>query len=170
MSGIDEGHYLAQNQLAADSLTTGVKVWRKLQTWLTIATQDFADYKDDSIKILSQAEFWTLLCMMPSEAEQVSRFKKLTKEQENLVLQAIKIPGNYVEGVILCEAFKPSLVRFVPPALGLALGQTDGKEKAARRDLMKSLKISELEAVHIIAEQIKKSRRAYALGELGESQ
>ena len=109
---IDEGHYIAQNDHAAKSVTVGTKVWRKLSIWLTIATQDFADFTAAAKKILAQAEFWILLSMTPSEAKVVAQFKDLTDEQTHMIKQAKKSPGKYVEGVLLSEAMKPALLRF----------------------------------------------------------
>ena len=159
---VDEGHYLAKNKLAAVSFTTGVKVWRKLNTWLTIATQSFDDFTMESRDILNQAEFWILLSMTAGDAAKVANFKDLTEEQRRLILQSEIVSGNYVEGVVLSESFRPALVRFVPPALAFALAQTDGKEKTHRRNLMTKHSITELEAAYEVAEEIKAKRRAYA--------
>ena len=43
----------------------------------------------------------------------------------------------------------------------LALGQTDGKEKEHRADLMRKHGISELDAALMVAEEIETARRAY---------
>ena len=53
------------------------------------------------------------------------------------------------------------MVRFVPPSLMLALGQTDGKEKEARYRLMREHGISELDAALMIADHIEQARRKY---------
>ena len=53
------------------------------------------------------------------------------------------------------------MVRFVPPSLMLALGQTDGKEKEARYRLMREKDIEELDAALLIAEEIEKNRRKF---------
>ena len=102
--------------------------------------------------------------MTPSEAKVVAQFKDLTDEQTHMIKQAKKSPGKYVEGVLLSEAMKPALLRFVPPSLALSLGQTDGKEIKARKKLMDKNGITRVQAAEMIGEQIKTSRRAYAAG------
>lgn len=51
------------------------------------------------------------------------------------------------------------LFRIVPPALCLALGQSEKEEKTARFKLMQQHNITELEAAAMIGEMIAKGRR-----------
>jgi hypothetical protein len=72
---------------------------------------------------------------------------------------ARKQKGAYTEGVILSDRVT-SLFRVVMPALPLVLAGTDDDEKAARRQIMAQHGITELQAVHWIAAQIKQQRMA----------
>jgi hypothetical protein len=60
--------------------------------------------------------------------------------------------------VVLSPAIK-ALFRNVPPALALALAQTEQDEKADRADLMREHGCDELEAALMIAERIAAKRR-----------
>ena len=53
-----------------------------------------------------------------------------------------------------------ALFRVVPPALNLALAQTEKHERVPRADLMRERGISELEAAYVIAERIRARRGA----------
>jgi len=88
----------------------------------------------------------------------------LFAEEQRLLTMALKEPGRYVEGVLLSEKCPPALLRFVQPPLALALAQTEGEEKNRRQRLMQEHRISELDAVLKIADEIATRRRRYAEG------
>jgi len=67
--------------------------------------------------------------------------------------------------VLLSEKYPPALLRFVPPALALALAQTEGDEKSRRFRLMQDQGISELDAALQVAAHINAQRRRYRLEE-----
>jgi conjugative transfer ATPase len=157
----DEAHYIAKTPLLVQGFIVGTKVWRKLHTWLLFATQDFSDASELAKQILSQAEFWVLLSMGAHEARQVARFRDMSAEEQRLLTLALKDPGHYVEGVLLSERHAPALLRFVPPALALALAQTEGAEKNQRLRLMNEHHISELDAAIQIAEDLTQRRRQH---------
>ncbi len=161
----DEAHYISKTPLTVKGFIVGTKVWRKLHTWLIFATQDFSDASDLAQQILSQAEFWFLLSMGAEEARQVARFRDLTAEEQRLLTLALKEPGRFVEGVLLSEKYAPALLRFVPPALALALAQTEGDEKNRRLQLMREHGISELDAALRVADRIAERRRRHRLEE-----
>ena len=161
----DEAHYIAKTPLTVKGFIVGTKVWRKLHTWLIFATQDFSDASDLAQQILSQAEFWFLLSMGAEEARQVARFRDLTAEEQRLLTMALKEPGRFVEGVLLSEKYAPALLRFVPPALALALAQTEGDEKNHRLRLMREHGLSELDAALRVADEIADRRRHHRLEE-----
>ncbi|MBK8185643.1 MAG: conjugative transfer ATPase [Candidatus Competibacteraceae bacterium] len=163
----DEAHYISKTELTVKGFIVGTKVWRKLHTWLTFATQDFSDTSDLARQILSQAEFWVLLSMGADESRKIAHFRDLSAEEQHLITMALKEPGHYVEGVLFSEKCAPALLRFVLPALALALAQTDGEEKNRRQQLMKEHGISELAAVFKVADEITARRRQYALEEEG---
>ena len=62
-----------------------------------------------------------------------------------LLASARKEPGKYVEGVVLSDDFQ-SLFRNVPPALSLALANTEKHEKVERQQIKERLSCSEYEA------------------------
>lgn len=162
----DEAHYISKTPLTVNGFIVGTKVWRKLHTWLTFATQDFSDASGLAKQILSQAEFWVLLSMGANEAKQVARFRDMTAEEEHLLTMALKEPGHYVEGVLLSEKYPPALLRFVPPALALALAQTEGDEKSHRLRLMREHGIGELDAALLVAREIEDRRRSHRREEM----
>lgn len=162
----DEGHYISKTPLTVKGFIVGTKVWRKLHTWLIFATQDFSDFSEEARQILSQAEFWFLLSMGAAEARQVAQFRDLTAEERHLLTLPLKEPGRFVEGVMLAEKYPPALLRFVPPALALALAHTEGDEKNRRLQLMDAHGLTEeLDAALWVARAIVTERRQHRLEE-----
>ncbi|MDX5297863.1 MAG: conjugative transfer ATPase, partial [Gammaproteobacteria bacterium] len=160
----DEGHIITTNPLLAPYVVKLTKMWRKLGTWLWIATQNMRDFPDASEKMLSMMEWWVLLTMPQDEIDQIARFRKLTAEQRDLMLSTRKEPGKFVEGVVLADKVQ-ALFRNVVPPIALALAMTENEEKAERGRLMKQFGISELEAAERIAAQIEQARRDAVPGE-----
>jgi len=155
----DEGHITTTNPLIAPIVTNMTKMARKLGLWFWLATQNLSDFKDSARKMLSNMEWWITMSTGRDEVEQISRFKDLTKDQELLLLAARKEPGKYTEGVVMSDNLL-SLFRNVPPAIAMALAQTEGHEKTERKRLMDEHGISELDAAYMIADQMRKSRKA----------
>ena len=159
---IDEAHLWAKIRLLMGGLVTGAKVFRKLGCWLNVITQDISDFADtDAQKILGNAEFWWLMRLDEKEIRQAGTVLNLSDEARHLIQFLRKEERRFVEGVSLSEKFDSAMVRFVPPSLMLALGQTDGKEKEARYRLMREHGISELDAALMIADHIEQARRKY---------
>ncbi|MCY4274900.1 MAG: conjugative transfer ATPase [Gammaproteobacteria bacterium] len=156
---IDEAHVTTTNPLLADYLTRGSKMWRKWGLWLWLATQSLSDFPNDTRKILSMAEFWFCLSMPKEEIDEVGRFRHLSDEDVRLLSEARKSPGRYSEGVLL-SGRPPMLFRNVPPAIALALAQTEEAEVTQRKRIMEEENLdSEIEAVEWIAEKIREARR-----------
>lgn len=156
---IDEAHLTTTNPLLAEYLTRGSKMWRKWGLWLWLATQSLSDFPDTARKILSMAEFWFCLSLPAEEIGQVRRFRTLSEEDALLLAEARKSPGRYSEGVLL-SGRPPMLFRNVPPAIAMALAQTEETEVAARMRVMEEQGLKdELEAVEVIAERIREARR-----------
>ena len=149
----DEGHIITTNPLLGPKIAKGTKMWRKLQIWFWLATQNMEDFPGSMSRVLSMCEWWILLTMEKAEVEQIARFKTLTKEQRLMVESARKEPPKYTEGVIL-SAGKQMLFRNVPPPLAIALAMTEGHEKAERRRLMDEHNCSEMEAAVHVARRI----------------
>lgn len=157
----DEGHLTTTNPLISPIITNMNKMARKLNLWFWLATQNLADFKDASAKMLSNMEWWITMSTTADEVQQISRFKDLSDDQKSLLLAARKEKGKYTEGVVMSDKLL-SLFRNVPPAISMALAQTDPDEKEARRDLMLERGITnELDAALIIAELMADSRREF---------
>ena len=107
--------------------------------------------------MLNMIEWWLCLSMPKDEVDQIARFRNLTEEQRQMLLSARKEPGKYTEGVVLTESFQ-ALFRNVPPAITLALAQTEKEEKAARAEIMRETGCTEVEAAVRIAAQIERQR------------
>jgi conjugative transfer ATPase len=159
----DEGHAITTNPTLAKPFVFGAKTWRKLDIWLNQSTQNLEDYPDESKKMLSLAEWWYCLNMDIKEIQDLTRFKRLTEEEKDLIESARKEKGKYTEGVVLSDNVN-SLFRVVMPALPLALAGTDSDEKSARRQIMDERDCTELEAAYVMADRIKESRSTPAAG------
>ncbi|MEZ9545982.1 MULTISPECIES: conjugative transfer ATPase [Vibrio] len=158
----DEGHLTASNELLAPYAVKIVKMWRKLRAWFWLATQDLADFPAIARKMLNNAEWWVMLNMPEDELTNLSGFKKLTEAEKNLIRSMQSEKHKYKEGVVTGQDGK-LMQRFtvVPPALYLALGETDGEAKERRAALMKAHSISELDAALMKAKEIEQARRDY---------
>ena len=153
----DEWHVIAKNPVLIKPFVFGVKTWRKLGVWLTQATQNLDDYPDEAAVMLNLAEWWICLVMPTKEIADLSRFRRLSKEEQELLESASKEPGKYIEGVVMSDTVT-SLFRVVMPGLALALAQTDNDEKVRRREIMREHDVSELEAAMMIANEIDEAR------------
>lgn len=149
----DEGHVVLTHPLLANYVVKITKMWRKFGAWYWIATQNLADFPDQSKRMLNMIEWWLCLAMPKDEIDQVGRFRELTPGQRALLDSTRKEPGKYVEGVMLSDEHQ-ALFRNVPPALSLALAMTEKHEKAERREIMDRTGCSEYEAACEVAERI----------------
>ena len=153
----DEGHLITTNELLGPKIAKGTKMWRKLDTWFWLATQNLKDFPGSMERVLSMCEYWMLLTMDKAEIEEVSRFRQLTREQRLMMESARKEPPKYTEGVLI-SADGQVLFRNVPPALPIALAMTEGHEKAHRKRLMDEHGCSEMEAAFMVARQLEEKR------------
>ena len=149
----DEGHVILTHPLLASYVVKITKMWRKYGAWFWIATQNLADFPEQSKRMLNMIEWWLCLTMPKDEIDQLARFRDLTPAQRLLLLSAKKEPGKYVEGVVLSDDFQ-SLFRNVPPAMSLALAMTEKHEKARRREIMDRQSCSEYEAACVVAREL----------------
>ncbi len=154
---IDEAHILLQNPLISPYINRISAMWRTFGAWLWIATQSIRQFPDSAKELLNQPEWWYCLSMDEDEIAQIERFKSLSDPQRDLLRQARKAPGQYTEGTLISPRLI-TLFRNVPPALALALSQTEKNEKAARAKLMKLRNISEIEAAYLLAESVRTQR------------
>ncbi len=153
----DEGHLITTNELLGPKIAKGTKMWRKLNIWFWLATQNLQDFPDTMDRVLSMCEYWMLLTMDRSEIEQVTRFRSLSDEQRKLMESARKEPPKYTEGVLI-TATGQLLFRNVPPALPIALAMTEGHEKAHRKRLMQQHGCTEMDAARMVARELAKAR------------
>ena len=158
----DEAHLISTNPLLAPYAVKIVKMWRKLNAWFWLSTQDIADFPDIAKKMLNNAEWWMLLNMSEDELGNLTQFKKLSEEEKNLIRSMTSEKHKFKEGVIigqdgtLCQRF-----RIVPPPLDLALGETDGEEKEKTQAFRKAHGVGELEAALMKAKEIEQARAQY---------
>jgi conjugative transfer ATPase len=158
----DEAHLISTNPLLAPYATKIVKMWRKLNAWFWLATQDLEDFPDSSRKMLNNAEWWVLLNMGEDELNTLMQFKKLSDEQADLIRSMCSEKHKFKEGVVMGKD-DTLLSRFtiVPPALYLALGETDGEAKKKRADFMAEHHCSALDAALLKAQEIEQHREAF---------
>lgn len=97
----DEGHLITTNELLGPKIAKGTKMWRKLNIWFWLATQNLKDFPDSMDRVLSMCEYWMLLTMDKAEIEEVARFRSLTAEQRLMMESARKEPPKYTEGVLI---------------------------------------------------------------------
>ena len=158
----DEGHVITTNPIAAAyKVLISKLIGRRMGFWLWDATQNLEDYPNESEKMLSMFEWWVCLFVGAKELEHLKRFKTLTEDEASMVTSARKQSGKYTEGCILADNVVGQF-RNVPPALCLALAQTEKEEKTPRAELMAEHKCTELEAAAMIAEQMAESRRTWS--------
>ncbi len=155
----DEGHVITTNPLTAQYKVLISKLsGRRMGFWLWDATQNMADYPAEAEKMLSMFEWWLCLFVGKKELADLERFRSLTDNERQMVLSARKSSGKYTEGCLLSDNVV-GLFRNVPPALCLALAQTEKEEKTARAKIMATHQCSELDAALRIAQQIAEARR-----------
>lgn len=157
----DEGHIITKNPILSPYIIKIVKMWRKLGAWYWIATQNLEDFPEESRRMLAMLEWWICMVMPNDEVEQISRFKALTKEQEDKLLATRKSPRQYTEGVILTDTLD-QLFRAVPPAIALSLAMTEQHEKAERRQIMDETGCTRVQAAEAVALKIIEHRRKHS--------
>ena len=128
-----------------------------------MATQDVADYPAHARKMLNNNEWWVMLNMSEDELSNLSEFKHLNDTELTLLRSMRSEKNKYKEGVVtgMNNTF---MQRFavVPPALYLALGETDGEAKERRKILMDEHGLSdELDAALLKAREIEAYRRQH---------
>jgi conjugative transfer ATPase len=158
---VDEVHTVAKNQLMGSYIAKIIKTWRSAGAWYWQATQSIADFAGPMKPLLTQLEWMLCLSMPKDEVKQLRELKNLTNEQATMVESATKLPGQYVEGVVLHETCT-ALFRAVLPAQALALAQTGKHERHARTVIQTERGCTELEAVTEVARRIKQSRAKFA--------
>ena len=159
----DEAHVITTEKLLAKYLVTLAKLLgRRDAVWLWMATQNMKDFPDEAEKILSMFEWWVLLFVNAEELKQVERFKSLTDDERQMLLNTRKVPKKYTEGVVLADNVQ-GLFRNVPPTPCLLLAGTEKEEKRERRLVMEREGCTEVQAAMILAEELRERRRRSVL-------
>lgn len=151
---IDEAHVPFKSEMVAQFAILMAKVARKIGLWLNPCTQNIEDFSGiESKKLLSMMETWELLGLSADELDLVEKFRPLSAEMRNLVLDVRKYPGIYSEGVLLGKRYS-GLFRNIPPRIVLSLAMTEQDERTRRKEIQKERGITELEAVEQMAKEI----------------
>ncbi len=155
----DEAHVITGNPLLASYVVKVSKLLgRRLGLWLWMATQNMKDFCGEAEKMLSMFEWWLCLHTGKGELEELERFRRLTPDERDMLQSTRKVPGCYTEGVLLSDTVQ-GLFRSVPPALCLALAQTEKEEKTRRAKIMAEQGCTEMEAAFVIARELAAARR-----------
>ena len=155
----DEGHVITTNPItAAYKVLISKLSGRRMGFWLWDATQNLEDYPDEAEKMLSMFEWWMCLNVGRKELDDVLRFRALSTDEQLMALGTRKVSGLYTEGCVLSDKVVGQF-RHVPPALALALAQTEKEERSRRAQIMREQECSELEAVEYVAREIAEQRR-----------
>lgn len=161
----DEAHNVVSKSSKASPILVPaivkiVKMWRKLNAWNWMATQNISDYCEEAAAILKLNEWMLVLAVERGEDEDIARLKKLTDEQISLMSSVTKEDKKYTEGFVICRNKKltDQLFRNIPPSLVLVMGWSDPGEKKIIADVMKENKCDELTAMEIIAADIDRKR------------
>jgi len=156
----DECHVITTEPLLAKYLVVLAKLLgRRDAVWLWMATQNMGDFPGDAAKILSMFEWWLVLSTNKKELEDLEKYKPLTADERNMLLNTKKVPKKFVEGVLFSDAVQ-GLFRNVPPAPCLLLAGTEKEEKRDREMVMIEKGCSELDAAFVLAERLRDARRA----------
>ena len=161
ITAIDEGKVFLNNQLIGPILNSIVAMWRTYGAWLWLATQNLEQIPDSAIQLVTQCEWWMGICLKDDEIDRIDkRFRRLSSLQKSLLSNTKKEMYKYSEAGILSVNLN-TIIRIVPPAITLALAETEQDQKNHRFNLMAEQGITELEAVYLRADEINAQRRSF---------
>lgn len=159
----DEAHITMEVPMMPSVLARKAKVFRKQAIWMILATQELEDIPPAAKKIVGMTEWRIFMSMNRDQLEQLERFVDLDEEQKNLILSTKTKPGVYTEGVLFSQNFSPQVFRNIPPAIALAFGQTEKKERTNRNKIRDEHGYTtETEVTRHVARQIRAGRRNHA--------
>ncbi len=161
----DEGHNIVSKTSKASPILVPaavkiVKMWRKLNAWYWIATQNIGDFSEEAGSLLKLCEWWEVLTVEPGEDEEIAKFKKLTDDQKSILSSVTKEDKKYSEGFVMCrnKRLNNQLFRSIPPSLVLVLGWSDPNEKAFIKETSEKHGVSYQAAMEIIAADMNRAR------------
>ncbi|MBL4705664.1 MAG: conjugative transfer ATPase [Flavobacteriales bacterium] len=161
----DEAHNVVSKSSKASPILVPaivkiVKMFRKINAWNWMATQNVSDFCEEAEAILKLNEWMLVLAVERSEDDDIAKLKKLTVEQRALMASVTSEKPKYSEGFVICrnKALTDQVFRNIPPSLVLVMGWSDPEEKKLLADIMKENDCDELTAVEIAANMIDKAR------------
>jgi conjugative transfer ATPase len=157
----DEGHNIVSKSSKASPILVPtvvkiVKMWRKLNAWYWIATQNIGDFSDDAGAILKLCEWWEVLAVEPGEDEEIARFKRLTDSQRAILSTVTIEARKYTEGFVMCrnKRLNNQLFRNIPVSTALTLAYSDPNEKRDLKVIMNDYGVNDLDAALIMADNL----------------
>ncbi|MCG9576702.1 conjugative transfer ATPase [Vibrio tubiashii] len=153
----DECHLVTKNVLTALYIVKVIKLWRKLNAFAWMATQNLNDFPGEAEKMLSMIEWIMMLLPNTKEISLLEKLKPLTDEQKVMAVAARKQDRAYTEGCLFGADFN-ALFRCVQPSESLAMAGTDGEEKVELDRLAKQYKTNLFKASMIKAYQLDVAR------------
>lgn len=157
----DEGHNIVSKTSKASPILVPavvkiVKMWRKLNAWFWIATQNIGDFSDEAGAILKLCEWWEVLAVEAGEDEEIARFKRLTDEQKAVLSSVTMESRKYTEGFVMCrnKRLNNQIFRNIPVSAALTLAYSDPKEKRALKLTMDKYGVNDLKAALIMADEL----------------
>lgn len=153
----DECHLVTKNVLTALYIVKVIKLWRKLNGFAWMATQNLNDFPGEAEKMLSMMEWIMMLLPNQKELTLLEALKPLSDEQKEMALSAKRQPKAYTEGCLFGANFD-ALFRVVQPSESLAMAGTDGEEKHEIELLSKQYNCSHFHAAMIKAAKLDVAR------------
>lgn len=153
----DECHLVTKNVLTALYIVKVIKLWRKLNSFAWMATQNLNDFPGEAEKMLSMMEWIMMLLPNSKEVDLLDRLRPLSDEQVDMALAARKQDRAYTEGCLYGADFN-ALFRCVQPSESLAMAGTDGEEKKEIAELSKQYKCDHFSASLIKAVKLDQLR------------
>lgn len=154
----DECHLVTKNILTALYIVKVIKLWRKLNAFAWLATQNLNDFPGEAEKMLSMIEWIMMLLPNTKEIALLSALKPLSDEQKTMAVAARKQDRAYTEGCLFGADFN-TLFRIVQPSEPLAMAGTDGEEKQELDAIARRVDCSHYEASLLKAYQLDVARK-----------
>ena len=129
----DEAHLITTNALLAPYVVKITKMWRKLGTWLWLATQNLEDFPAAAKRMLNMMEWWVCLSMPPEEVESIARFKELTDEEKRLLARRAQGAGALYRRGGAGKAARGALSQRAAPACACPCHDREAREGGAPR-------------------------------------
>ena len=150
----DECHIVTKKPITAASVVQNLKMSRKNGLTFILCTQSPSDIPKESRQIIAMMEFMVILWSSKEERQKISEAVELSEEKMAMVHSLRKIPGKYIEGLVLSKTVN-ALFRNMPPREYLSLSMTDLDENTWRQQLQDKYNCTELEACFLMGQKLK---------------